>query len=84
MKINAPMFGLAFGIVGAVVFLLLPLFGMLGWGASSVSALDLIYFGAGASGISVLWGIISGFVWGFLVYWIAALIYNSCCVKPKA
>lgn|GEM_PF-2770516 len=84
MKINAPMFGLAFGIMWAAVFLLLPAFGMAGWGVKTVEALDLIYFGFGAVGVSVLLGMISGFVWGFVICWLGALIYNHWLAKPKA
>jgi hypothetical protein len=78
-KLHATKFGLAAGIIGAIVTFLTTILGIYG---NSKAAETMMLTMWGSLGYSVSWlgafiGIIIGFVYAFIIMWVAALIYNK-------
>jgi hypothetical protein len=78
VKLNVKAFGLALGIVWAVVVFLLGVLAMLfSWGAAWVELLSSIYIGYKmtllGSVIGAIWGFIDAFIGGIIVAW----LYNK-------
>jgi hypothetical protein len=78
MKIHALKFGLAFGIVYAVVFFLYgALAAFLGWGGAMAEMIGSFYVGFGPTLGGALIGAVWGFAVGFVFFAVAAWIYNG-------
>ena len=77
MRIQPVPFGLAFGIVYAVVFFLYGIVAALsGWGAAFAEMLGGFYPGFGPTLGGALIGAIWGFVVGFVFFALGAWLYN--------
>jgi len=79
LKLNATKFGLAFGIVGAIITFLTTITGIYGLSNAAETMASTFW---SSLGYSVTWGgsiigLILGFVYAFLIMWISALIYNK-------
>lgn len=77
MKLNPLKFGLAFGIIYALVFFLMGLAGALfGWGGEMVKLAGDIYVGFGPSVGGAVIGGIWGLAIGLVFFGLGAWIYN--------
>ena len=76
MRINPLKMGLAAGVVCGIGAQLLALFALLVTGTFSSSLLVLIWPGFGVGIASVALALPYGFLDGFLLGWIAGLVYN--------
>jgi hypothetical protein len=77
MRIDPAKFGIAFGIVYAVVFFLYGVLAALfGWGAAMAEIIGSFYVGFGPTLGGALIGAVWGFVVGFVFFAAAAWIYN--------
>ena len=78
MKIHPVKFGVAFGIVYALVFFIFgAMAALFGWGAEFADFIGVFYPGFGPSFAGALIGAIWGFGVGFVFFALAAWIYNS-------
>jgi hypothetical protein len=83
MTIDAVKFGLAFGIVYAVVFFLYgALAALFGWGAEMTELIGSFYAGFGPTLGGALIGAVWGFVVGFVFFALGAWIYNRLTAAP--
>jgi hypothetical protein len=77
MRIQAAPFGIAFGIVYAVVFFLYgALAALFGWGATLAEIVGSFYVGFGPTLVGALIGAVWGFVVGFVFFAVGAWLYN--------
>jgi hypothetical protein len=77
MKLHTTKFGLAFGIVYAVVFFLYgAVAALLGWGGAMAEMIGSFYIGFGPTLGGALIGALWGFAVGFGFFALAASIYN--------
>jgi hypothetical protein len=77
MRIQAAQFGIAFGIVYAVVFFLYGLVAALfGWGTAFAEIVGSFYVGFGPTLGGALIGAVWGFVIGFVFFAAGAWLYN--------
>ena len=77
MGIKPAPFGLAFGIVYAVVFFLYGMLAALfGWGAAFAETIGSFYVGFGPTAAGALIGALWGFVVGFVFFAVGAWLYN--------
>ena len=77
MKLDAGKFGIAFGMVYAVVFFLWGLLAALfGWGGAMAEMIGSFYLGFGPTLGGALIGALWGFAVGFGFFALAASIYN--------
>ena len=77
MRIEALPFGIAFGIVYAVVFFLYGILAALfGWGAAFAEMIGSFYVGFGPTIGGALIGTVWGFVVGFVFFAVGAWLYN--------
>jgi hypothetical protein len=77
MRIRVAPFGLAFGIVYAVVFFLYGLLAALfGWGTEFAAMIGSFYIGFGPTLGGALIGAVWGFAVGFVFFAVAAWLYN--------
>ena len=77
MKLHTAKFGLAFGIVYAVVFFLYgALAALFGWGGPMAEMIGSFYVGFGPTLGGALVGALWGFAVGFIFFAVAAWIYN--------
>jgi hypothetical protein len=78
MKLHTAKFGLAFGIVYAVVFFLYgALAALFGWGGPMAEMIGSFYVGFGPTIGGALVGALCGFAVGFVFFAVAAWIYNK-------
>jgi len=78
MKIHPVKFGVAFGIVYALVFFIFgAMAALFGWGAEFADFIGVFYAGFGPSFAGALIGAIWGFGVGFVFFALAAWIYNA-------
>jgi hypothetical protein len=78
MKLHTAKFGLAFGIVYAVVFFLYgALAALFGWGGAMAEMIGSFYVGFGPTLGGALVGALWGFAVGFVFFAVAAWIYNK-------
>ncbi len=78
MRIQPVPFGIAFGIVYAVVFLLYGVVAALfGWGAEFALLIGSFYVGFGPTLVGAVIGAIWGFVVGFVFFALGAWIYDQ-------
>jgi hypothetical protein len=78
MKLHTTKFGLAFGIVYAVVFFLYgALAALFGWGGPMAEMIGSFYVGFGPTLGGALVGALWGFAVGFVFFAVAAWIYNK-------
>ena len=78
MRIQALQFGIAFGVVYAVVFFLYGFMAALfGWGAALAEIVGGFYFGFGPTLGGALIGAVWGFAVGFVFFALGAWLYNS-------
>ena len=78
MKLHTAKFGLAFGIVYAVVFFLYgALAALFGWGGTMAEMIGSFYVGFGPTLGGALVGALWGFAVGFVFFAVAAWIYNK-------
>jgi hypothetical protein len=78
MKLHTAKFGLAFGIVYAVVFFLYgALAALFGWGGPMAEMIGSFYVGFGPTLGGALVGALWGFAVGFVFFALAAWIYNK-------
>lgn len=78
MKIQPVPFGIAFGIIYAVVFLLYGLAAALfGWGTELAEIVGGFYVGFGPTIVGALIGALWGFVVGFVFFALGAWIYDG-------
>lgn len=78
MKLHPAKFGVAFGIVYALVFLLYGLIAALfGWGGAMAEMIGSFYLGFGPTLGGALIGALWGFAVGFVFFALAAGIYNK-------
>ena len=83
MRIQALPFGIAFGVVYAVVFLLYGLSAALfGWGAPLAEIVGSFYVGFGPTLGGLLIGAVWGFVVGFVFFALGAWLYNVLIDRP--
>ena len=84
MRLNACAFGLAFGIIWAIVIFLVALIGMWSdWGDAFFKVFSSLYVGTSATWGGAFIGLVWGFVDGFICFWLVALLYNGFVGKPK-
>ena len=84
MRLNACAFGLAFGIIWALVIFFIAIIGIWSdWCGDFLRMVSSIYIGTGASWGGAFIGLVWGFVDGFICFWLVALLYNSFVGKPK-
>ena len=77
MKLHTTKFGLAFGIVYAMVlFLYGAVAAFLGWGGAMAEMIGSFYIGFGPTLGGALIGALWGFAVGFAFFALAASIYN--------
>jgi hypothetical protein len=77
MKIDTVKFGIAFGIVYAVIFFLYGIMAALfGWGAEFAGLMGSLYPGFGPTLPGAVIGAVWGFAIGFLFFGAAAWLYN--------
>ena len=77
MKLHTTKFGLAFGIVYAMVFFLYgAVAAFLGWGGAMAEMIGSFYIGFGPTLGGALIGALWGFAVGFGFFALAASIYN--------
>jgi hypothetical protein len=77
MKLHTAKFGIAFGIVYAVVFFLYgALAALFGWGGPMAEMIGSFYVGFGPTLGGALVGALWGFAVGFVFFAVAAWIYN--------
>jgi hypothetical protein len=77
MKLDAGKFGIAFGIVYAVVFFVWGVLAALfGWGGAMAEMIGGFYLGFGPTLGGALMGALWGFAVGFGFFALAASIYN--------
>jgi hypothetical protein len=77
MKLHTAKFGIAFGIVYAVVFFLYgALAALFGWGSPMAEMIGSFYVGFGPTLGGALVGALWGFAVGFVFFAVAAWIYN--------
>jgi len=79
LNIHSLNFGLAGGVIGAVVAFLITILGIYGF---SQMASFMTQTAWGSYGYSVSWvgsfiGLVIGFVYGFVMVWVGAMIYNK-------
>ena len=78
-SVNAMKFGLAGGILSAICVILATIAGIFGMFPMYNSLIVDVYgvFGYSISGVGIVLGAVYGFVDGFVLVWIFALIYNK-------
>ena len=77
MRLHAAKFGLAFGIVYALIFFLYGILAALfGWGAAFAEMVGSFYVGFGPTLGGALIGAVWGFAVGFVFFAVAARLYN--------
>ena len=77
MRIRAVQFGIAFGIVYAVVFFLYgALAALFGWGSALAEIVGSFYVGFGPTIGGALIGAVWGFAVGFIFFGLGAWLYN--------
>jgi hypothetical protein len=77
MSIQPAQFGIAFGIVYAVVFFLYgALSALFGWGAAFAEMIGSFYVGFGPTLVGSLIGAVWGFAIGFVFFALGAWLYN--------
>jgi len=85
MRLNASAFGLAFGIIWAIVIFIVAIIGIWSdWCGGFLQMMSSIYVGTSASWGGAFIGLIWGFVDGFIGAWLIALVYNAFVGKPKS
>ena len=85
MRINAVKFGIAFGIIYAVVFFVLGILAALfGWGAEFMALMEKLYLGFGPTPLGAVIGAVWGFVIGFAFFGAGAWIYNRLIGRAQA
>lgn len=85
MKIHAVKFGIAFGVVYALVFFIFgSLAALFGWGAEFAEFIGVFYPGFGPSFAGAVIGAVWGFGVGFAFFALAAWIYNRLLGGPGA
>ncbi len=85
MKIHAAKFGLAFGIVYALIFFLYgAVAALFGWGAEFATMIGDFYFGFGPTLAGALIGTVWGFALGFVFFALSAWIYNGLIGRSDA
>lgn len=75
--LNVRNFGLALGLTGVILVVVLGVLAMFGIGVSVVTALSAFYIGYGASVQGILVGAIMAFIDGLIGGMIFATIYNK-------
>ncbi len=84
MRLNSWAFGLAFGIIWAIVIFVLGVIGIWSdWCDDFLRVMSSIYVGYKAGWGGAFIGLIWGFVDGFIGFWLIALVYNAFVGKPK-
>ena len=77
MKLDAVKFGIAFGIIYALIFFVYALVAALfGVGGEMIKLIGSLYLGVSASFLGAIAGAIWGFAIGFFFFWLGAEIYN--------
>jgi hypothetical protein len=77
MSLRPAQFGIAFGIVYAVVFFLYgAVAALFGWGVAMAEMVGSFYVGFGPTFLGALIGAVWGFVVGFVFFGIGAWLYN--------
>lgn len=82
-RLDSTAFGLACGIIWAGTVGFLELAASTGWGARWRSLLADVYPGYDRSPGDFLWGVLLGFLDGFLWGYSFAVIYNRLAVQPR-
>jgi len=83
MRIRPAQFGIAFGVVYAVVFFLYgALAALFGWGAAFAELIGSFYVGFGPTLVGALIGAVWGFVIGFVFFALGAWLYNRLVEGP--
>jgi hypothetical protein len=77
VRIDPGRFGIAFGVVYALVFFLYGLLAALfGWGAALAEVMGSFYLGFGPTLLGALLGALWGFAIGFSFFALGAWLYN--------
>ncbi len=77
MKLDAVKFGIAFGIIYALIFFVYALAAALfGVGGEMIKLIGSLYLGVSASFLGAIAGAIWGFAIGFVFFWLGVEIYN--------
>lgn len=83
MRLQPLQFGLAFGIVYAIVFFLYGIVAaVFGWGGALAEIIGSIYVGFGPSLVGALIGAAWGFAVGFVFFALGAWLYNRLIGRP--
>ena len=79
LLINPLIAGVAGGIIGAAMIFLTTLTGALGYSKAAKLLETTVWkkYGYKATTLGSLWGAILGFIYGFLIWWVFALVYNA-------
>ncbi len=85
MKIDAAKFGIAFGIIYALVFFVIGILAaVFGWGTEIMGLMGELYVGFGPTPLGAVVGAVWGFVIGFAFFGCAAWIYNRLIGRSAA
>ena len=85
MKLDAMKFGLAFGIIYALIFFVYALAAALfGVGGEMIKLIGSLYLGVSASFLGAIAGAIWGFAVGFVFFWLGAEIYNRLLARAQS
>ncbi|MGC9309645.1 MAG: hypothetical protein ACP5D2_03045 [Candidatus Nanoarchaeia archaeon] len=79
LLLNPLIVGVSGGIIGAIIVFLTTITGILGYSKVARILEKTVWkrYGYRVSFGGALWGGIIGFVYGFLIWWVFALIYNA-------
>ncbi len=78
MKLHVTKFGVAFGIIYALIFFLYGMMAALfGWGTEMLKLISSFYAGVGPTLLGAVIGAVWGFAVGFVFFALGALIYNA-------
>ena len=79
LVINPLMAGIAGGIIGAIIIFLTTITGILGYSKAAKFLETTVWkkYGYRVSFLGAIWGVVLGFIYGFLIWWIFSLIYNA-------
>ena len=79
LLINPLMAGIAGGIIGAIIIFLTTITGVLGYSKAAKFLESSVWkkYGYRVTWAGSIWGAVLGFIYGFLIWWVFSLIYNS-------
>jgi len=86
MKFSKKSFGLASGILWAVVVFLATIYVLIKGGGNTLISLQQFFWGYNISVLGAFIGLFWGFIYGFVLGWLFGLLHNwvgECCKKNQ-